>query len=258
MATENTVARAGSGAATEFEVNYDAAAQSTQVSVHEGEASLSSGETSMVLNAAERVQVAGSGRFGSVHSILPSPRLLAPGNQKIFRTEEGPLERAELLWSEVPGASSYHLQVSRDSLMTSLQQDRKVRTQTRVKLENLEEGRWFWRVAALDGDGEAGRYSQVAEFNVAGPGSNLTDDSRPPLLEISEFLQTGSMVIINGRTDPDAILWVDNLQVDVYEDGSFTAVVRLHRDGPNQLEIIAQDPAGNETVTRREAFLEVF
>ena len=75
---------------------------------------------------------------------------------------------------------------------------------------------------------------------------------------MTEFLQAGSMVIINGRTESDANLWVDNLKVDVYEDGTFTAVVRLHRDGRNQLEIVAQDPAGNETVARREAFLEVF
>lgn len=34
--------------------------------------------------------------------------------------------------------------------------------------------------------------------------------------------------------------------------------IRLHRNGRNQLEIIAQDPAGNETVARREAYLEVF
>ena len=39
---------------------------------------------------------------------------------------------------------------------------------------------------------------------------------------------------------------------------TFTAVVRLQREGRNQVEIIAQDPAGNETVARRDAFLELF
>ena len=33
----------------------------------------------------------------------------------------------------------------------------------------------------------------------------------------------GQMVIVNGETDPDAKLWVDNKKVDVDEDGVFDA-----------------------------------
>ena len=66
------------------------------------------------------------------------------------------------------------------------------------------------------------------------------------------------MVIINGNTDPDAKLWIDNTKVEVYEDGSFNAVVRLRREGVNQLLIVAQDPSGNETSLSRDAYVEVF
>ena len=66
------------------------------------------------------------------------------------------------------------------------------------------------------------------------------------------------MVIINGETDPDAKLWIDNNKVDVYEDGSFNAVVKLRREGLNQLLIVAQDPSGNETSLSRNAYVEVY
>jgi hypothetical protein len=258
VATENSVARAATSEPTEFEVDYDARRQATRVSVHTGEAALSAGEKSVILAAAERMSVAGEGQFGRRERILSSPRLLAPGDRKIFVSEPGEQEPVRLVWSEVPGAREYQVQVSRHSLMADLAHDLTLTGKSNVELAGLAEGQWYWRVAAVDTHGDAGRFSPVAEFRMASPASDLAGDQRPPVLDVTEFLQTGNLVIINGRTDPDAHLWVDNLKVDVYEDGSFTAVVRLHREGRNQLEIVAQDPAGNETVARREAFLEVF
>ncbi|MCZ6651201.1 MAG: hypothetical protein O7D35_11100 [Acidobacteria bacterium] len=258
VTTKNSTARAMTASPAEFEVDYDATTRATRVAVHAGEASLSSGEKSVVLQAAERIQVAGNGEFGQREAILPAPRQLAPGDHKIFLTEDDHLSKTSLVWSEVPGARGYKLQVSRDSLMSNTIQDRSLRNTTQAVLNDLETGQWFWRVAALDGSGEVGQFSHVSEFRIAGPESDLTRDTTPPLLVVTEFLQAGSLVIINGRTESDANLWVDNLKVDVYEDGTFTAVVRLHKEGRNQLEIIAQDPAGNETVARREAYLDVF
>jgi hypothetical protein len=258
VTTKNSVARTATSAPSEIEVDYDAKEQATRVSVHEGEAALSSGEKSVILAAAERMRVAGEGRFGQREQILPSPRLLAPGDRKIFVADPAQPETIELVWSEVLEAREYQVQVSRQALMGDLVHDMKLSGKNSVDLSGLAEGHWYWRVAATDARGEMGRFSAVAEFRIAGPSSDLVGDQRPPLLQVTEFLQTGNMVIISGQTDPDARLWVDNLNVDVYEDGTFTAVVRLHRDGRNQLEIVAQDPAGNETVARREAFLEVF
>jgi len=258
VATKNSVARTATSERSEIEVDYDAKRQATRVSVHEGEVALSSGEKSVILAAAERMSVEGEGRFGQREQILPSPRPLAPGDRKIFVTDPDRPETIELVWSEVLEAREYQVQVSRQALMGDLVHDMKLSGKNRVDLSGLAEGHWYWRVAATDARGETGRFSPVAEFRIAGPSSNLVGDRRPPLLQVTEFLQTGNLVIISGQTDPDARLWVDNLKVDVYEDGTFTAVVRLHRDGRNQLEIVAQDPAGNETVARREAFLEVF
>ncbi len=259
VATHNSVARAETSQPAEFEVDFNADDQSTKVSVHAGETNLRSGEKATVLQAAERMRVGGDGNFGRRERILASPRLLAPGDHKILVAgKESGKASTELVWSEIPGARSYQVQISRQALMGDLAHDETLSSTTSFRTPGLGEGHWYWRVAAVDSHGEPGRFSPVSEFKIAGASTNLTNDRRPPRLDLTEFLQTGNLVIISGRTDPDANLWVDNLKVDVYEDGTFTAVVRLHREGRNQLEIIAQDPAGNETVARREAFLEVF
>jgi len=83
-------------------------------------------------------------------------------------------------------------------------------------------------------------------------------DTVAPRLDVSEFVPIGQMVIINGETEPDARLWIDNNKVDVFEDGSFNAVVKLRREGVNELLIVAQDPAGNETSVTRQAYVETF
>jgi len=82
------------------------------------------------------------------------------------------------------------------------------------------------------------------------------DDTTPPPLVVQDFLPTGHLVIINGRTEPGAILTVDGQKIDVYEDGAFTAVIRMKKEGFNQLEIVAQDPAGNVTRMRRGVYVE--
>ena len=66
------------------------------------------------------------------------------------------------------------------------------------------------------------------------------------------------MVIINGRTEPGSTLWVDNEKVDVHDDGRFYTVVRLRKEGMNELKLRAQDNAGNEAALTRNAYVETF
>ena len=53
------------------------------------------------------------------------------------------------------------------------------------------------------------------------------------------------MLILNGRTEPGALLWVDNEKVDVTDDGTFYAVIRLRKEGVNEVLLQAQDASGN-------------
>ena len=65
-------------------------------------------------------------------------------------------------------------------------------------------------------------------------------------------------MIINGRTEPGAVVSIDGRSVDVYDDGTFTAVIKLKREGKNVLKIVAQDLSGNEYEINRVAYVEAF
>ncbi len=55
----------------------------------------------------------------------------------------------------------------------------------------------------------------------------------------------GDFIVASGRTSPDAVLSINGVIIPVGDDGSFEVTLAL-RDGPNLLEIISSDLAGNE------------
>jgi hypothetical protein len=80
----------------------------------------------------------------------------------------------------------------------------------------------------------------------------------PPALQLVDFLPSGALVIIRGRTEAAASVAIDGQMVDVEDDGGFTAVVKMKHDGPNTLEIVAQDASGNETRLKKSVYVETF
>jgi hypothetical protein len=66
------------------------------------------------------------------------------------------------------------------------------------------------------------------------------------------------MLILNGRTEPGAVLWVDSEKIEVSEDGSFYAVVRLRKEGVNDVVVSAQDAAGNTRKLVQRAYVDPF
>jgi PKD repeat protein len=80
------------------------------------------------------------------------PTLLAPENDS---TQAQPT----LDWSDVPNATSYHVQVSANSGFSTLLIDQSV-SESEYTFTSTQTGPYFWRVAASDGPVE-GPYSQV-------------------------------------------------------------------------------------------------
>ena len=50
---------------------------------------------------------------------------------------------------------------------------------------------------------------------------------------------------VEGTTDPDAVVSVNGMLVEVDLDGTFSTTVSLE-EGPNSIEVIASDQEGNE------------
>jgi len=158
----------------------------------------------------------------------------------------------------VTGGERYRLQIARTALFGELLLDKADIRSASVEIPGLQESNYYWRVSAIDAGNVESPFSETRKFKVSSAREHITEDSTPPPLEVVDFLPSGHLVIINGRTEPGAILSIDGQKIDVYDDGAFTAVVRMKKDGQNQVDIVAQDTAGNTTRMKRSVYVESY
>jgi len=255
VATESATARAVDK--SQFQVAYDAGTRSTRTEVQTGSAEVQTGGKTLTLKPLERMEVTGDQVVSRVR-LLPPPALLDPTDQRVFLHDDPAKEATTLRWARVAGGERYRLQIARTALFGELLLDKSDIHSTSVQIPGLQEGNYYWKVSAIDASRVESHFSEIRKFKVAGSREQRTEDSTPPPLDVVDFLPSGHLVIINGRTEPGAVLLVDGQKVDVYDDGSFTAVVRMKKDGPNEVQIVSQDGAGNTTKMRRSVYVESY
>ena len=255
VATESTTARAVDK--SQFQVAYDAGTRSTRTEVQTGSAEVQTGGKTLTLKPLERMEVTGEQVVSRVR-LLPPPALLDPTDQRVFLHDDPAKESTTLRWAKVAGGERYRLQIARTALFGELLLDKSDIHSSSVQIPGLQEGNYYWKVSAIDGARVESHFSEIRKFKVASSREQRQDDSTPPPLDVVDFLPSGHLVIINGRTEPGAVLLVDGQKVDVYDDGSFTAVVRMKKDGPNEVQIVSQDGAGNTTRMRRSVYVESY
>jgi len=243
--------------ATEFRVAFDKVEKTSVVDVFGGRVELTAPTRKTTIDAGERVRADAEGTLSAKESLPGVPRLLLPSDQRVFVFENPATAKVTLSWEAVPQANKYRLMIADRPLFTEPLHDSR-RDAVSAVITDLVPGAYHWRIAAISRGGAEGPFGPARRFRVSGQRIRDRTDNEPPRLEISEFVPVGQMVIINGETDPDAKLWVDNSKVDVFEDGSFNAVVKLRREGLNELLIVAQDPAGNESSVKRKAYVESY
>lgn len=83
-----------------------------------------------------------------------------------------------------------------------------------------------------------------------GCSNDKADNNTTPLtLEVTEPEDESvvhvSEIVVSGITRSDAVVSINDVVVEVDEDGKFSATVTLE-EGPNSIEVIASDYEGNE------------
>jgi len=255
VATEKAAARTDE--AGEFRVAYNPERKTAEFDVFEGRIEVSSPSERESLVAGERIRATAGGRLADKEVLPGVPRLVSPRDQKVFISEEAADQSITLSWEPVPGARSYHLTISDKALFTSPLYDAR-REGTQAALDAVPAGSYYWRIAAVSGAGVSGPFSPARRFRVSTAKIRDRGDTVPPELEITEFVTIGRMVIVNGRTEPGATLWIDTEKIDVSDDGTFYAVVPLRKEGLNEVRFVSQDTAGNETDMVRSTYVETF
>jgi hypothetical protein len=113
-------------------------------------------------------------------------------------------------------------------------------------------------VAAVNAAGLESRFSETRSFRVSNQQIRDDSDTTPPELEVSDSVLTGSMLILSGRTEPGATLWIDNERQEIDEAGAFYTVIRLRTEGWNDVLVVAQDAAGNEKRIRHRVHVDEY
>ena len=254
VATDRAAAR--SEEAGEFRVRYDKEDETASFDVFQGRVEVATDVGRESVGTGERMRM----RQGSVlgRELLPGvPRLIAPTDQRVFVVGQPSRESTTLSWEKVPGAARYHLLISGRLLFSDPLYD-DLRTETAVVIEEMQPGTYFWKVASVAPSGAEGPFSEVRTFRVSSQHVRDAGDRTPPRIEMAEPVQTGPMLILNGRTEPGALLWVNGEKVDVYDDGSFYSVLKLPKEGINEVVVEAQDAAGNRTRIPKKFLVETY
>lgn len=255
VATDKVSAR--SEDAGEFRVASDKETKVAAIDVFQGRVQVASGGRKENVEEGERVRADAEGQLQAKEVLPGVPRLIAPSDQKVFVHEDPGAANTTLSWDKVAGASRYHLVISDRFLFTSplYEADRE---ETSVVIDGIRAGEYYWKVASISKAGVRGPYSESRRFRVTAQKIRDREDTTPPILEITENVQTGPMLILNGRTEPGALLWVDNEKVDVTGDGTFYAVIRLRKEGVNDVSLVAQDAAGNVRKVTHRAYVDPY
>jgi hypothetical protein len=233
-------------------------AQGTSVVATRGAASVSpeKGGPGVRVATGEKVTATPVGTVSPVKKFAFAPALLSPADNQVFQLS--PELKVELLWEPQAGATGYVLQVSRSRLFSTQEiNTRRIRTSASAKV--TAEGAFYWRVASVGADGDAGPFSTFRRFRVSGGGrgsvSNV-DKTPPPLTLKQPFLVGSQFYIIAGATEPGATVFVNDEEVDVDSNGVFQKLVSFGKLGPNTVVIKAADAAGNTTVKSQTVIVE--
>jgi hypothetical protein len=229
----------------------------TDVKIFRGQAEVETREgQTITLGENQAVQVDAAGKAGVRLELPAPPRLVSPRMRAELARAAPPGAAAELQWTAVVHGQTYHVAVDYNVtqanllLSAALEQDG-IRGTTHA-LSGLDSGRYFWRVAAVNGDGIEGAFSRTSFFTVvdaqpAEPEPSPTPlgaGGGPPRLAVQAIEEVAPGVVhVSGRTDPGATIEVGRTPVRVLPDGSFSEYLR-HDGLETELVVRATSPEG--------------
>jgi len=230
------------------------------IAAFEGGASVRTGAGPGVrLGPREVVKASPKKGLSAKQRIPDPPRLLEPPPNASF--ELGKDRQIVLRWRLPGDGEASHLQVSRSRLFlpSTLDVDDTHRRKSSARLRPLHRGVYFWRVAAVNAEGMESEWSSPRRFRVIGASTPAgLVDVVPPKLDLKPLQQLGHLFIVEGTTEPGAVVDVNGEELEVEGDGHFRKAIEVTEPGWNTLVIVARDPAGNETKKEERVFVEVY
>jgi hypothetical protein len=225
-----------------------------EFTVNQGQADVTRGSTSVRLGQYDQVTFQ-AGQAGLIrHKVIAPPTLIAPQNMELKLAKDPKSADITFSWRPVAGAVAYHLQVSPSVMLSNFVVDKKVTRRTSYEVSGLDEGTYYWIVSSIDAQGVESQPSDANRLNLVqdvGSGSQA-------YLEITNIIQHGKVVEVQGKTEPGSTVIINNEQVfSIAPDGTFRHFTSpLPKSGVNQITITAQDRRGNSKTIRKTVVIE--
>lgn len=215
--------------------------QESRVRVFEGTVGIDTGTERIELDDRKAIMISALKKLTKPENLLPAPVLKSPRPLQRFFTNSQSLP-LHCEWSIVEGARAYRLQVATDLYFDKIVFTKENIQGTEFNVPELGGNVFFLRVAAVDARRGEGDYSEPVPVRVI-------IDRLPPHLEVTKFvvLRSGASreVLVNGQTEPFARVNVAGREVVVDDSGFFSTVVKRFSPGQEEVEIVAEDRAGN-------------
>jgi FecR-like protein/glucodextranase-like protein len=199
----------------------------------------------------EGVRIDQSGKAGPEVKLPGVPVLLSPANQSEVAYPDPTRAITLLAWKPVAEAVSYQVLLDYSPHFNRPLVDRGGIKESSVEVRGLDTGKYYWRVAAVDGNGVTGKFSDFSRFAVARPTGASQGDGPPPPLTIDTLDVRANILQIKGRTEPGATVTVNGQRVDVQSDGSFNEFIQLAKLGRQFVVVKAVGINGGENEQRR-------
>lgn len=203
------------------------------------------------LSANEALKVDAGGKAGPKVSLPPTPILMVPPHQAEISYPDPAKATTLFVWKPVTEAASYHLLVDSTPFFNRPFVDRKGIKDLQQEIRGLEEGKYYWKVAAANRDGVEGSFTEFWRFTVTKPKQATGSGGAPPPLTIDMLDVRAQIVQVKGRTEPGASVSVNGQRVDVQSDGSFNEFITLEKLGRQVVVIRATGLNGGVAEQKR-------
>ena len=194
----------------------------------------------VVLGPKEAVRIDSDGRAGAKVELPSVPQLLSPADQADLAYTDLTKAITSFVWKGVADAKAYRLVLDFSPSFNKPLFDKPI-TETTQAVTGLDLGRYYWRVAAIDSQGNEGAYSDPGSFRVT---TMRTSGGPPPALVISSLQTRDNILQIKGRTEPGATVSVNGQPLDVESDGTFNEFITLDKAGAQRIDIVAVGISG--------------
>ncbi len=183
-------------------------------------------------------------------NLFPAPPFVSPQAETIALTLANDTI-IQFKWKNVQGARNYLLKIYPSAMRDNLLLSKVVASNSIVLdiMSFIEYNELYWEVAAFDTANQI--ESAPAKMGVIKISSSLLKKGllpQPPQIEVDSLSVSGNMVLIKGRTDPNAQLSIDGVAVQLANEGKFIHTISYRSIGVKSIVFRAVAPSGLESV----------